>query len=582
MALAKSDGNKKMGVGCMVLFALPFFAVGAGTTGWCAWIALQHSAMQSWVETPTVIKDVQLKVIHGKSTSYQVVADYKYQFGGRSYIGERVSIGGDSDNFYQYQQEIYQELKQHLDRKQPFRCFVNPDRPSEAVLYRDLRGEMMSFYTLFATVFGSAGLGLATGVILAARWSPTVKDDVPTDAPWTSRADWKAGLIPAGNNTKVAATTMTVVAVYALIAMSPLLWKFPEVFAHSDKFLKWASFAFPLVALLLIAWIIYLKIRERKFGQSTLLLASTPGVIGGQLAGVVRVPKSIAPADGFRLTLNCLDWVSSGKSRSEKSVWQDEQVVMEPMSGGSKGTAIPVLFAIPFDCPETTRPGQTGEIHWRLDVAARVPGVDYQAKFDVPVFKTAESRPDFKLDEGLVAQVGPGPNPDLVLREAGIIKEPLAGGVRLEFPMARHAAVALVFTAALAGMLIVTWAMHAAAPIMAIIFGLFSLLVVYMVLGLWFYRSVAEALSSGLILRGGLMGIGRTRVIPVEDIEKFTLDEGMRSGTTVWNNIVVVLRNGKKHTVGKLISGKLAQRIVIDELQTALGMHPDDNVSSPK
>jgi hypothetical protein len=78
------------------------------------------------------------------------------------------------------------------------------------------------------------------------------------------------------------------------------------------------------------------------------------------------------------------------------------------------------------------------------------------------------------------------------------------------------------------------------------------------------------------------MGIGRTRVIPVDDIEKFTLDDGMRSGTTVWNNVVAVLRNGKKKTVGKMITGKLAQRIVIDELQTALGMKTDDNDSSPK
>jgi hypothetical protein len=582
MAFTKSAGNKKMGVGCMVLFALPFFAVGVGMTGWCAWIAWQHSAMQSWVETPAVIKDAQLKVIHGKSTSYQVVADYKYQFGGRSHIGERVSIGGDSDNFYQYQHEIYQELKQHLDRNQPFRCFVNPDRPSEAVLYRDLRGEMMSFFTLFATVFGSAGLGIATAVILGARWAPTVKDDVPADAPWTSRADWEAGLIPAGSSTKVAFTTLTVVAVYALVAMSPLLSKFPEVFAHSDKFAKWASFAFPLIAVLLIAVLAYLMIRARKFGESTLLLASTPGVIGGQLAGVVRVPKSLAPADGFRITLNCLDWVAAGKGRQEVSVWQDEQLVMEPMRGDGEGTAIPVLFAIPFDCQETTRPGQQGYIHWRLDVAARVPGVDYNAKFDVPIFKTAESRPDFKLDEGLVAQVGPAPNHDLVLREAGIIQEPFAGGVRLVFPMARHAASALVFTAVLAGMLIVIWVIHAAAPIMAIIFGLFSLLVVYMVLDLWFYRSVAEASSSGLVLRGGLFGIGRTRVIPVEDIEKFTLDEGMSSGNTMWNNVVAVLRNGKKQTVGRLVSSKLAQRIVIDELQTALGMKTDDNDSSPK
>src|SRR5262249_37336262 len=159
--------------------------------------------------------------------------------------------------------------------------------------------------------------------------------------------------------------------------------------------------------------------RQRKFGESTLLLASTPGVIGGQLAGVIRIPKQVAADDGFRITLNCLDWVDTGNGRSEQSLWQDEQLVTEPMRGDGEGMAIPVLFAIPFDCRETAQPDQTGGVHWRLEIAARVPGVDYLAKFDVPVFKTAESRADFKLDEGLVAQVASAPNRDLIFREAG-------------------------------------------------------------------------------------------------------------------------------------------------------------------
>ena len=582
MAFAKSAGNKKWGTGCMVLFALPFFAVGVGMTSWCARMAFLHSGMQSWIETPAIIKRAELKVEHGEGTTYRVVAVYDFQFGGRAYTGERVGIDGGGDNIGHYQQDRYRELKQHLDRKQPFRCFVNPQRPSDSVLYRDLRGEMMTFYTTFASIFGAAGLAIMTAVVLAARRRPAIKDDVPTDTPWTSRPDWEAALIPANSGTKVAIPTLAVVAVYWLIAISPLLWKLPEILAHRRGFWEWEALAYPFVEVLIVAALVYLIIRARKFGESTLLLASTPGVIGGQLAGVVRIAESINATDGFRLTLNCLDWVPDGDGRTEKALWQDEQRVMNPMQSGGEGTAIPVLFAIPFDCRETTRPGQQGDIHWRLDIAARVPGVDYNARFDVPVFKTAESRPDFKLDQELRAQVGPAPNQDLLLREARIIKEPLANGVRLTFPMAPHAFTALVLTVFLAIWGAAIWAMHAVVPIMAIIFGVFGLLVVCIALDIWFYRSVAEASPSGLVLRGGLLGIGRTRVIPVEDIQKFTLKEGMSSGTVVWNNILVALRNGKKQTVGKRIAGKLAQRAVINELQTALGMRADNNDSNPK
>ena len=570
MAGGKLLNNNKWGVGCVVLFALPFFAVGVGTTCWTAWAAYQHSRMQSWVETPATIKHTELKVIHGDGTTYKVIAAYDYRFGGKAFTSERVAIDLGSDNVGRFQQDAYQELKEHLDQKKPFRCFVNPKYPSEAVLYRDLRGEMISFYMLFATTFGAAGLGLMTAVITASRHTPTLKTDVPDDAPWTSRADWEAGLIPSNRSSKIVITTLAAVAVYWSIATLPLLWKLPEILRRGQGLWTWSPLAFPLLGAVLFAAVAYFMIRLRKFGESTLLLASTPGVIGGQLAGVVRTQKSVAATDGFRVTLNCLDWVSSGDGRSEKSLWQDEQLITEPMRGDGVGTAIPVLFAIPFDCRETTRPGQTGEVHWRLDISARVPGVDYGAKFDVPVFKTAESRSDFKLDDQLVAQVATRPNTDLILREAGIVQKPLAGGVRLEFRMARHIFTAMFITVFLAIWLSATWALHFQSPIGATIFGLFGLIILFFAVDLWFYRSVVEASPSGLMIRGGLLGIGRTHLIPVKDIQEFIIESGMSSGTNVWNNVRVLLCDGKKRTIGRNITGTLAQRTVINELSTAL------------
>src|SRR5689334_22008922 len=173
----------------MVLFALPFFAVGVGMTWWCFHIVLTERAMQSWVETPAMITQAELKASHGDGTTYQAVAVYNYEFKGKPYVGKRVGIDTGSDNVGQFQHDAYREIKQHLDRKEPFRCFVDPQHPGEAVLYRDLRGEIIAFYTLFAAIFGSVGLGLATAVVMGARRAPKIKDDVPADTPWASRAD---------------------------------------------------------------------------------------------------------------------------------------------------------------------------------------------------------------------------------------------------------------------------------------------------------------------------------------------------------------------------------------------------------
>ena len=75
-------------------------------------------------------------------------------------------------------------------------------------------------------------------------------------------------------------------------------------------------------------------------------------------------------------------------------------MVMQPMRDrGGEGAAVPVLFAIPFESQETSRSKSQRDIEWRLELSAKMPGVDYKSRFDVPVFKTADSRPDFKLDE---------------------------------------------------------------------------------------------------------------------------------------------------------------------------------------
>ena len=204
--------------------------------------------MQSWIETPALIKHAELQVIHGEGTTYKVVAAYDYKFAGQKLKGERVGMGSGSDSIGSFQHVAYQELKRHRDQKKPFHCYVNPRQPSEAVLYRHLRGEMLSFYTGFATVFGSVGLGLMTVVATAARRKPVMrKEGVPADAPWKVRADWESGLIPASSVSSVAIVMLAVLALYWSIAILPLVLKLPEVLAQGKGFWSWTSLAFPLI-----------------------------------------------------------------------------------------------------------------------------------------------------------------------------------------------------------------------------------------------------------------------------------------------------------------------------------------------
>ena len=573
----KKQKSKQLAGGCLMLFALPFLAVGLGMGGCNAWTVAKHRAARNWVEVPATIETAELKENRSDDgTSYKAVATYTYQFAGRQYTGDQVSLHSGSDNVGRFQRYAYAELKRHRDTGQPFHCYVDPDDPQESVLYRNLRWEMLLMFAVFAAVFGSVGVAVFVAAWAQRRRPQTVSaDQLPEDQPWRARSDWAAGLV-ADNCTAEAVPVMSALSLWWALVSLPLLVVLPTVLAEADTRWAWLTLLVPAIGMVLVLVTLYQVIRRRKHGISTFELASTPGVVGGALAGVVRIPAMVHPEGGFRVALSCLSHTMDSDGHSqEKPLWNDEQQVPHTLDAARPGeTAIPVLLAIPYDARPSSPPSDERGIHWTLEISAAVPGVNYKAEFEVPVFKTADSRPDFQLDPDLAADYVAQPEARTVLAKAGIRREPLgAGGVRLVFGMLRNPGSAIFLTLFTAGWSAVIWAIiHFGAPIIfPIVFGLFELLFIWILLDLWLYRSVVEVSPRELHIRGGWLGIGIGRSFPPEAIQRFSTRQSMSSGRHVWNTIQVHLKSGDKYTVAKSIGSRLVERAVIDELETALG-----------
>jgi hypothetical protein len=469
-----------------------------------------------------------------------------------------------------------------------------------------------------AALFGSVGFGLITALVVdwrrkRGRSAPAA----PADQPWLSRADWASGRIEASGGSSTWTLVQAVVAAWWILVSLPLVAVLPSALRAGDRPIAAVAVAIPLVGMAIIAGLVYHLVRAQKFGQSIFELRDLPGLVGGQLAGTVWIPRRVHPLEGFRVRLLCVEWVTHhGQKRDRKIdqvIWQDERLVMDPITEGIN-TGVPALFAIPFELPQTSRPESEREVEWRLEVWARLPGIDYDATFDVPVFKTAESQRDFRLVEEMLPKCAP-PDNEFVLGEAGIVREPVGTrGVRLTFKAARNWRTALVVSLflVLAGgvaafLLVVNgdevrdffnipglWhrvvndfgVMNLAAAVfrtflVAVCGAIFALVMVAFLLvslDLWLYRSVVEASPDGLTIHGGWLGFGRTHRVAAEDIRQFKAEEYMHSsGGGVWKSVVVVPRRGRgeKLTIGKGIGSKLAQDAVINELNAALGRQTD-------
>ena len=82
-----------MSQGCLVVFALPFAAVGVVMAFWL-FSTLGHCiAARSWVETPARILEAHLAVSHGsKGSTYRAEARYAYTFGGKTFENTKVKL----------------------------------------------------------------------------------------------------------------------------------------------------------------------------------------------------------------------------------------------------------------------------------------------------------------------------------------------------------------------------------------------------------------------------------------------------------------------------------------------------------
>jgi Protein of unknown function (DUF3592) len=581
MAGRKAKKQEKAGVGCLVLFSLPFAGVGVVMTWLMVSTVLAWHGMQSWDQAPAQILHAELEVHQGDdSTTYSVEARYTYEYEGQQYTGTRVAISGSADNIGSFQQDAYDELSRHRDSEQPFLCFVNPGDPSDAVLYRNLRWELLMLQSTFAIVFGGAGFGLmAVGLYSARkhRAENLLRSQNPGQ-PWLWREEWATGEIQSRTKALMLFVILFATMWNAIAIPISAIVVNEAVLGDGDR-KGLIVLLFPAVGLLLILWAVRMVIQWRKFGRSVFRMAEVPGVLGGKLSGVIEVPVNVRPENGFHLTLNCINkrTSGSGKNRSthESVLWQDTRVVSrELFEEDLTRSAIPVAFGVPYDGRASDSSDSDNEIIWRLEAKAAVAGVDYDAQFDVPVFMTEASSPDFVLDEAPLAEYLADSNPLDVLAASGVRITPLSsGGVRMEFPMARAKGTATGMTVFLAiWTAVIVVLVKVSAPILfPIVFGLFELLFIYFALDLWFGSSRVEARFQELEFSGGWFGSGKTRSLLFEEIERIKPVRGMQSGSKLFYSVAAKTTDGKTYTLAKRIEGLRAAETVAQTLTDALG-----------
>ncbi len=563
----------------LTLFSLPFAALGVGMAIATIWNVFAYFDQQSWDVAEATIKSAKLESHRGDdSTTYSVNATYDYVYKGQTYQdATKVSKHSGSDNISSFHQDLNKRLQRHLKSKEPYICYVNPDDPDDVVLNRDFRPLKLVFFGIFAVVFGGVGFGImfwGIKTIIGSKKINKLQRAFPKQ-PWLQKESWREGIIKSSGKSGLIFSIIFATFWNAIAIPVPIIILTKEV--EKGQSAIYLVLLFPLVGIFLIIWAIYAIIKWKKFGESYFRMENVPGVIGGKLSGKICTTVNIIPEDGFHIKLECVNRyeTGSGKNRStrENILWESEQVIeKELLYQDLTRSEIPVVFAIPFSEKPTDESNSKNQIIWKLKVSAAVSGIDYSSGFEIPVFKTCESNPDFALSQ---EEVEAAPHKEVnsveLLDRGGIIISPSysSGGMEYLFPMGRNWKSSLSLTLfTIVWNSIVVGIYFAKAPLMfLIIFGGVGILLVIFSLNSWFNKRKVEINQYSIKLSGGFMGIGSKKEIDIKEYRSFDLKSTSSQSSTKFYKILMNTVSNERYTVASGLLGKPLADAFITELK---------------
>jgi hypothetical protein len=223
-----------------------------------------------------------------------------------------------------------------------------------------------------------------------------------------------------------------------------------------------------LLALMRMTWL------NRRWGRSELEILTLPGVIGGPFRGTVTLSEALPEGTALRVTLNCFRHrtvrmdPSGDRESTTDVIWQDQRILVTALAmSRPDGVAIPCSFAIPYGCEPTSldtigfssAPASDEHIsfHWQLSVGMKDPLDLREATFEIPVFRTESSSPDYREDRPAEAPHLEPVDVSALLESIPLEREYTPAGERLRFTMFRRRDFALLLVLALA-VTLGTWA----------------------------------------------------------------------------------------------------------------------------
>jgi hypothetical protein len=422
-------------------------------------------------------------------------------------------------------------------------------------------GEMRVVLGIVGMVFAAIGVALIAAALTGRKRALRI-DELRAQhpgQPWMWNEEWASRRIGDSNRTNTA-----VLWVFALLwnAVSwPVLVVLPKELTN-ENYVVLVALIFPVAGLILIGGAIRATMRVMRFQRSALVLDHVPVPLGGSLRGRVEVPYEPLAEAAIVVRLTAVNRVRSGKSTHESIVFQEEiEIARGAVSRMPDRVSIPIEIDVPHDLPATQTEGRSQSL-WRLTVDAELPGIDYNASFDVPVFRT-ELTTQSSPAKARLAPPEPREPADFVSKHTARGRELYFGRFR-----ARGLAMGMLFITLCWTVVLAVLAVTGTPRFLLVIFGLLDLLMIWSTLDLFLANSTIVLDGDNVIVRRSRF-LTSEKVIRRNEIASAVAKIGARSGGRPYYEIEVRTAAGKKVSAASHIRSKREAEWVASQIHGA-------------
>ena len=411
--------------------------------------------------------------------------------------------------------------------------------------------------------FSAVVVAVVIAAMRTAAASAVLRQQNP-DKPWLWRKEWRDGVIVSSGGAQ-SVTVGFFAVIWNAIAVPAAYVALTSGDVDKQPMVL-IVLIFPVVGVFLFVAAVYQLLRARKYGQSRVMLPHIPVSTGATCHGEVVTHVKERPENGFDLKLQCIHRVvtGSGKSRStsETELWRDDQRVSGMVAIPTvDGFRVPFTFNVPSDVQPTNYDVPNDQILWRLSVSAEMPGIDYAASFELPVFVTSETQHEVKRFVPNAMEVTswtPSPQSRIT-----ILPDEIRVAARAR---ARDVFTMFVFCAIWFGTIAIMF--RFGVPVFfPIVFTLLGLLVVYAMIDAVIGRTSIRADRSGLVVRRTWLGAGAASTISADQIKGVVANPTPNSKTY---QIDVVRSGSGKTQIARYIAERHDAEMLAARIQRAV------------